>query len=110
MSATYNGINNSVINTGSVGGSIKNTVNSQNQIDTAGLLGVIEKITESLPALQLSEESKLELQAELKTVEAQAKSPKPKIAIIRECLGVIRRILEGAASNVLAELVMPFLQ
>ncbi|AOA08953.1 hypothetical protein BFC21_02000 [Pseudomonas sp. TMW 2.1634] len=43
-----------------------------------------------------------ELCAELKTLEAQAESPRPKASIIREAALSVQRVFEGAAGNLLA--------
>ncbi len=40
-----------------------------------------------------------ELLADLKTIDAQLGSSRPKTAIIRECLGSIKETLEGLADN-----------
>jgi len=40
-----------------------------------------------------------ELMADLKTIDAQLGSSRPKTAIIRECLGSIKEVLEGAGSG-----------
>jgi hypothetical protein len=62
----------------------------------------IERFKAALPELNLGEEQKNEAEAELKTVEAQVKSPKPKHFIIREGLKSLRSILEGAAGGAIA--------
>jgi uncharacterized protein YeaC (DUF1315 family) len=43
-----------------------------------------------------------ELDSDIKTIEAQIQSPKPKDSILRGSLDSIRKILEGAAGNLLA--------
>lgn len=42
------------------------------------------------------------LRSDADTIKAQNLSPTPKPGIIRECLGSIKTVLEGAAGNVLA--------
>jgi len=68
----------------------------------------LENLRDALKSLQISPEQKLEVDAELQTLEAQVKSPKPKSSILRESLSSIRRILEsaggGAAAHLLVEL------
>ncbi|KAB0443276.1 AbiTii domain-containing protein [Lysinibacillus fusiformis] len=51
------------------------------------------------------EDTKAELKSELTVLEAQAESPKPKKAIIKESLASIRNIAEGATGSVLVSLV-----
>jgi hypothetical protein len=65
----------------------------------------IKKFKEALPALGLTEDQKGEAKAELQTVEAQLKSPKPKSSIIHEGLKSLRTILEGAGGAVAAQLL-----
>lgn len=50
-------------------------------------------------------DTKAELKSELTVLEAQAESPKPKKAIIKESLASIRNIAEGATGSVLVNLV-----
>ena len=63
---------------------------------------VIQSLKESIDQLGIDQQQKSELQADLQTIEAQISSPKPKTAIITNCIGSIKRILEGAASSALA--------
>ena len=42
------------------------------------------------------------LRSDVETIRAQSNSPAPKKGIIKECLGSIKTVLEGAAGNVLA--------
>jgi len=63
---------------------------------------VIQSLKESIDKLDLESQDKSDIQAEIQTIEAQMSSSKPKVTIITECLGSIRRILEGVASNTLA--------
>ncbi len=52
--------------------------------------------------LNLGNDSKAELESEIKTIEAQVESPKPKDSILRESLVSVRRILESAAGRLVA--------
>ena len=73
-------------------------------LDKYAVLGdLLEKIKSSIDELSLESEAKAELKAEVMTVEAQLSSPKPKPKVINECIGTVRRILEGAAGSVLAQ-------
>ena len=49
--------------------------------------------------LSLNFESLSELMADLKTIDAQLSSSRPKTAIIRECLRSLKETLEGLADN-----------
>lgn len=67
---------------------------------------IIEFITQArhvLSDLQLEQPESQELNSELDTIEAQAKSPKPKTHILREALKSVRSILEGAAGKIAAD-------
>jgi hypothetical protein len=67
------------------------TVNYQNDVRR-----VVEEIKSVLNAAKLKAEAKQELRAEVETVEAQMKSPRPKHLIIWESLVSARHILEHA--------------
>jgi len=101
-----------VINITSIGA----MTDSQLQIDSPGatqvatfneneyeeLKEVIQSLKESIDQLGIDQQQKSELQADIQTIDAQMSSSKPKAAIITECLGSIKRILEGAAGSALA--------
>lgn len=67
-----------------------------------GLNDFLSVLNDSSAQLSLMREQQSELEAEIKTIQSQLESPKPKQSIISECLGSIRSILEGAAGNVTA--------
>ena len=67
---------------------------------------VIQSLRESIDKLGLEPLQKSDLQAEIQTIEVQMSSSKPKATIISECLGSIRRILEGAGGSVLASILL----
>lgn len=69
-------------------------------IDQIGKL--IDALRNTRDVLGIDHEHKQELESEVCTLEAQTRSPKPKMGIIAESLGSIRRILEGAAGNLVA--------
>lgn len=92
-----------------------NISDSQIQIESAGAsqskeasfdLSQVLKLADALRSttdiLGLDEPSKLEITSEVATLEAQCQSPNPKNSIIRESLGSVRRILEGASGNLVA--------
>ena len=96
--------------------SIEQMVNSQVQQASPGatqvvtisldkneeLKQIIQLLKESIDKLSLQPQQKLELEAEIITIETQMSSPKPKSTIIAECLKSIRNILEGVASGMIA--------
>jgi hypothetical protein len=71
--------------------------------------GVVEEIRSVLNAAKLSADAKQELRAEVETVEAQLKSPRPKHSIIRETLVSARHILEHAFGAGMAHAYFPLL-
>ncbi len=85
-----------------------------NEIDIEKLKQIVNLIKESVDSLDIPEQSKSELTADIDTIQTQILSPKPKTSIIRECLHSIRNVLEGVAGNVLAPhligLIDPFLR
>jgi AbiTii len=81
------------------------TLNVNNELRV--LTEFLSKLVSCLDSLELQEDSKNELLAEVATVESQAKSPRPKRAIISESLKSIRIILEGATGSILASELLP---
>ncbi len=66
----------------------------------------ISELKENISNIELKEETKKELNAEISTVEIQIASPKPKNGIIKESLVSIRNILEGAGGGAIAQLLI----
>lgn len=62
----------------------------------------LQSLKESIEQLELEPQQKSDLQAEIQTIDAQMSSSRPKNTIIMECLGTVRRILEGAAGSAIA--------
>lgn len=71
-------------------------------VDAGQLLEFIAKARAAFGSLALPSTASAELKGELDTLEAQAKSPKPKQSIIKESGKSVRAILEGAAGNTVA--------
>ena len=71
------------------------------------LQAVVAEIRQQLDNLQLANDERQQVQAELSTIEAQLAAPKPKRSIIAECLASLRTILEQATAALVAA---PFLQ
>lgn len=69
---------------------------------TGAMNALINLLRDVLARNEIDGDVAAELVAELKTLEAQAESPRPKASIIRETALSIQRVLEGAAGNVLA--------
>ena len=72
------------------------------EFDVSQLREVIKSLKDSLDKLGIEGEIKAELVSEIRTLESQADSPKPKTSIRRESLASVRKILEGAAGTLVA--------
>lgn len=85
---------------------IESVASTQNfvvtQFELSRLKEVIQALRDSEGEIDLEENAKAELAAEIQTLEAQAASPKPKTSIIRESLLSVKSILEGAAGSLVA--------
>lgn len=95
---------------------ISHMINSQIQSDSKDSIQImlnmdydLKKVIEFIKELKLSfneleigDEEKNELKADIGSIESQISSPKPKHSIIREALKSIKNILEGAAGSMLA--------
>jgi hypothetical protein len=90
------------------------TTNSQqvavSGVDPQKVLDFVRDARKALGSLPLPAEAREELKGELDTLEAQAKSPKPKPPIVRESAKSVRAILEGAAGNATAEGLLAMLR
>lgn len=97
--ANVRNVNRSVVSIGNAG-AITNQVGAHPQGDRAGTIEeVLARLGALLPEMALAPETRAEVEAEIRTVEAQVGSPRPKRAIIHESLRTIRAVLEGAAGN-----------
>ncbi len=84
---------------------------SQTQSTTTNELDAIKHLLDTLrthlDGLSLPARDKDEVIAEIKTLEAQVGSTKPKSMIIRESLKTLRSIVEGVASTAAAGVILP---
>ena len=87
-----------------------NYQSTQTGLFSEGDLQVIDDFIQTLKGklseLKLDSDKQGEAEAEISSIEAQIRSPHPKPAIINECLSSLRSILEGAAGNVIAGLML----
>jgi AbiTii len=88
---------------------IQNKVTDSSQTisgNSAEALGIIRlfigDLRVALTRIEMSETARSEAEAEIQTLEAQVKSPKPKWAIIGVCLQTLKTLLEGVAGNIIA--------
>jgi hypothetical protein len=68
-------------------------------VDTEALISLVEKLREAATNTDLDGDQRDELNSDLDTVEAQAKSSNPKMGALRECLGSLRRVSETFAGS-----------
>lgn len=94
-------ISNSPIQQGSPGATQSLTVIGQGHQQQ--LQDIVRNLRGSMDDMGLGEDDKAELEAEIRTLEAQVDSPKPKKEVIQPSLQSVRNILEGAASGVAAQ-------
>jgi hypothetical protein len=71
-------------------------------LDLKSVSQLVHSLKSLMGKLGLNAEQESELNADIRTVESQLASPKPKAAVIRESLHSIRNVLEGAAGSGLA--------
>lgn len=81
-------------------------VSTSLSLDLNSITAFIQRLKEELHSLKLESPDKDEVEAEVTTIEAQIKSPKPKNNVLKESLSSIRRILEGAGGSVAGQLLI----
>jgi hypothetical protein len=86
-------------------GSTQNQEINQNDLDAIQTL--VGTLKEKIPDIPFDEDQRAEAEAELQTVEAQIKSSKPKVSILRESLTTLRNLIEGVASSALTNELLP---
>lgn len=95
-----------------IGSQIQQGKNQSSQVltfnnnDLEAILKFVSDLRSQLSELKLNEEIRAEVTSDITTIESQAKSPRPKSTIIKECLSSIKTILEGIAGNVIATLLI----
>ena len=71
--------------------------------------GFIESLEAKLQDLYLDRTDMAEIEADINTVKAQLSSSRLKKGIVAECLGSIKRMLEGAGGSVVAQQLTPLI-
>ena len=74
--------------------------------DVTAIASVVGQIRAALASMDLPDARRREADAELRTIESQIESPRPKPSIIREGLESLRRILEGAGGGAAGQLLV----
>jgi len=85
-------------------------VNVSVEFDISAVRQFVERLRGALPDLNLKGDKSVELEAELRTVESQISSPRPKSSILRESLRTVRSILEGAAGGAAGQMLLELLK
>jgi len=81
-------------------------VSTNLNIDLSALRSFLEMVRKTLGTIELPPDERREAEAELRTVESQIDSPKPKSSIITAGLESLRRILEGAGGSAAGQLLI----
>lgn len=79
---------------------------ASSSLDRESIVAFLVDLRQSLDRLGVDGEVHQEIAAEIRTVEAQLESPRPKSTIVRESLSSLRRILEGAAGGAGGQLAL----
>jgi len=72
------------------------------ETDTDKIKKLIQQIKGDIEQLDLSSDKKSEFVSDINTIESQLSSSKPKMAVLKECIGSLRNILEGTTGSLLA--------
>jgi hypothetical protein len=75
-------------------------------VDPTALRRFLALLGRQLPKLNLDAARTSEVEADVRTIESQVQSPKPKATVVRACLASIKSVLEGAAGNVAGQLLI----
>lgn len=78
-------------------------------VDTKALGSLIEVVRAGLAKGDIPAKHVAEVEAEVATLEAQAKSPAPKASIVRETVASLRSLLENAGGSILAAMASPYI-
>jgi hypothetical protein len=95
-----------------IGSQIQQGANQSSQVltynnnDIEARLKFVADLKSQLPDLELPSEAEEEVDSDISTIEYQVKSPRPKFAVIKECLLSIRTVLEGIAGNAIAAILL----
>src|SRR5262249_28720 len=71
------------------------------QVTLDEVRSLVQDLKAAVEQIEISAADRAELRADVATIEAQLGAPSPKMAVLSECLSATRRILEGAASNMI---------
>ncbi|MFJ2428487.1 hypothetical protein [Pseudomonas sp. NPDC087804] len=89
-------------------GTTNSTQNYHRPVDLSDISAFVEKLMPVINELK-SDTDRAQIQSDLEAIRTLIKAPKPKTAMIRECLGSVKTILEGAAGSILASEYLPLI-
>lgn len=98
------GISGSQIQQSTQGSKQAMTINQDS--DIAEIREFIQLVREKLPELDLNEQAKIDVIAEIDTIEAQLRASKPKKTVITVCLHALKDLLFQVAASVVGKLLM----
>jgi hypothetical protein len=78
-------------------------------LDVASLLALLAELRTALPAFGLSSDARAQIEADVATLESQARSPKPRVDLLRGLSKAVGEGLKAVAGAVAAELAKRFL-
>lgn len=90
-------------------GTVGSTQSGSFAFDSGAVASFMVELKTSLPQLSLDSSARSELDAEVKTVEAQLGSSRPKGAILKESLASIRRVLESVSGGLIVQKLLQLL-
>lgn len=90
-------------------GTVQSSQSGTFSFNIATVQSFVSELKSKLSQLPLGEVERSELNAEIKTIEAQIGSSRPKGNILKESLMSVRRILESASGSVAAQLLLKLL-
>ena len=90
-------------------GTVGSTQSASFSFNAGAITSFVSELKAALPQLGLSQDASSEVDAEIKTIEAQLGSSRPKGSIVKESLASVRRILESASGGVIAQNLLHFL-
>lgn len=73
---------------------------TQKPLDVAAIMRLVDEIKKDVDSLDLTTDKKAEIDADFSALNAQVKSPNPKVSIIKEALYSLRNIFENITGEV----------
>lgn len=97
--ANVSGVNRSVVSIGTAGPITNHVSDPSRGGHAATLSDLLTDLARLLPEIPLRPGEVAEIEAEIRTVQAQLGSPRPRRAVVQESVRAIRGLLQGVAEN-----------